>query len=141
MGVRVADEINLDATAAVAFVAEGSSVRHQMKATVLGRVMVMTATARQEFARILKGSAGPREQARAHRLLTRVTVIPDNPSARALGLTPTGNLEASDIAIFGTADAMGIETFTADRRAVSAARYQGVSFTVIFHQPASLTGT
>ena len=51
--------------------------------------MILTETARNELQVILDGVAGPLERARAQRFLNRVTVVPDQPSARALRLTPT----------------------------------------------------
>ena len=50
---------------------------------------------------------------------------------RALGLRETGNLEANDIKILGTGDALGIQTITNDIRAVRAAAAQGVKFDVL----------
>jgi hypothetical protein len=136
----LADEINLDTSTAISFVAEGSTVRHQVKTRVAGKSMVMTTTAEQEFVRTVTNVGGPREQARAIRFLARVRVIPDQPSGRALALTPTRNLGWNDIVIFGTGDALGIDTLTGDRRAVSASRSQGVNFKFSFHASAKLAG-
>jgi hypothetical protein len=136
----LADEINIDTSSALSFVVEGSTVRHQLKARVAGKAMVMTATAEGEFRTILAASGGPLEQARGARLLARVRVVPDAPSARALRLTATRSLGWNDIVILGTGDALGSETMTADRRAVSAARSQGVNFRVILHPPELLRG-
>jgi hypothetical protein len=132
--------MNLDTSTALAFVAEGSSIRHQLKAIVTGKTMVMTGTAEHEFVQIVSASGGPLEQARALRFLSRVQVIPDAPSPRAQALTPTKQLQANDIIILGTGDARGIITLTADRRAVSAARSQGVDFAVSLHPPVPLRG-
>jgi hypothetical protein len=52
------DEINLDASTAIGFVAEGSSIRQFLKATVTGKQMVMTHTAEQEFQTILTNGGG-----------------------------------------------------------------------------------
>jgi hypothetical protein len=136
----LADELNIDAGAAVSFIAEGSSARHGMKALVAGRSMVMAATAEEEFREIVAAFAGPREQSRALRFLGRVRLVPDGPSARAQALTPTGNLEWNDIVILGTGDALGLVTMTTDRRAVSAARSQGVNFQVSLCPSVRLTG-
>jgi hypothetical protein len=136
----LADEINIDAGAAVSFIAEGSSARHRMKALLAGKSLVTTATAEGEFQQIVTAFAGPLEQARALRFLGRVRLVPDGPSGRALALTPTKNLEWNDIVILGTADALGLPTMTTDRRAVSAARSQGVNFHVSFCPSIRLTG-
>jgi hypothetical protein len=137
----VADEINLDTGAALSFVAEGSSIRQQLKAAVQGKTMIMAETALREFERIVLTYGGPIEQARAARFLTRVTRVPDAPSARAQALRPTRNLEATDILILGTGDARGAVTLTTDRRAVSAARAQGVDFQVLLFISILLMGT
>jgi hypothetical protein len=136
----LADEVSIDAGAAVSFVAEGSPARHQMKASLAGRSMVMTATAERGFRDILATFGGPLEEARALRFLGRVRLIPDGPSARAQALTPTGNLEWNDIVILGTGDALGILTMTSDRRAVSAALSQGINFRVSCCPSVRLTG-
>ncbi len=136
----MAGAINLDTNTAVAFVAEGSSVRPLLRTAVAGKALVMTATAEQEFREIVAACGGPREQSRAARFLARVQVVPDNPSARAKALTPTRSLELNDIVILGTGDALGVATMTADRRAVSAARAQGVNFQVFLHAPEPLKG-
>lgn len=136
----MADEINLDTSAAIAFVSEGSPVRHQLKLIVAGKGLLMTVTAEQEFGQIVMACGGLREQARSLRLMNRVRVVADSPSARARRLRATRNLEPHDILILGTADAMGLPTLTADRRAVVAGRAQGVNFAVILHQPVPLRG-
>jgi hypothetical protein len=123
-----------------AFVSEGSPVRGLLKSFVRGRPILLCATAEAEFRRIIPLSGGPLEQARAVRLLARVTRIPDGPSPRAAALRPTGNLESPDIIIFGTGDALGVITATSDAKAVRAAAAQGVAFNVFLHPPAPLTG-
>jgi len=136
----VANEVNLDACAAVAFVAEGSTVRHYLRSVVSGKDLVMTRTALREFQGSLAAAAGPSEQARALRLLARLRIIPDGPSPRAQALRPTNNLEAEDIIILGTGDALGIATVTSDRRAVSAARSQRANIRVLLHPSEPLKG-
>ena len=133
--------INLDTNTGIAFVAEGSLVRHQLKAFVGNQQLVMVQTAFDEFSRIIQASGGSAEQARADRFLQRITVIPDNPSPAAQMLQPTRRIGASDIIILGTGDQMGIVTMTADAKAVRAASAQGVDFNVYLHPPYSLTGS
>ncbi len=132
--------INLDTNTAIAFVAEGSPVRHQLKSFVSNQQLVMVQTAYDEFLGIVQCSGGSAEQARAVRLVQRITVIPDNPSAAALNLQPTRSLGVNDIIILGTGDQMGIVTMTADAKAVRAASTQGVDFNVYLHPPYPLTG-
>ncbi|MEX0269063.1 DUF1308 domain-containing protein [Leptolyngbyaceae cyanobacterium UHCC 1019] len=132
--------INLDTNTAIAFVAEGSTVRHQLKAFVQDQQLVMAKTAFDEFVNIVKYSGGSSEQARANRFLQRVTVVPDNPSISAQALQPTRSLDPNDIIILGTGDHMGIITMTADAKAVRAASAQGVDFNVYLHLSYPLTG-
>jgi Protein of unknown function (DUF1308) len=132
--------INLDTNTAIAFVAEDSSVRHQLKAFVGNQQLVMVQTAFDEFSRIIQASGGSAEQARANRFLQRITIIPDNLSTNAQTLQPTRRIGISDIIILGTGDEMGIVTMTADAKAVRAASTQGVDFNVYLHPPYSLTG-
>lgn len=101
--------------------------------------MIMTETALGEFQGTLR-VAGPQETARAGRLLDRVQIIPDNPSARAAGLQVTKKVGANDKVIFGTGDRLGAPTMTADEKFVRGAAAQGVDFDVILHRPVPLTG-
>ncbi|MFM6108038.1 MAG: DUF1308 domain-containing protein [Sphaerospermopsis kisseleviana] len=75
-----------------------------------------------------------------NRFLQRVTIVPDNPSPRALNLQPTRKIGINDIIILGTGDQLGIVTTTADAKAVRAASAQGVDFLVYIHPPFPLTG-
>ncbi|MFM6007377.1 MAG: DUF1308 domain-containing protein [Sphaerospermopsis kisseleviana] len=72
--------------------------------------------------------------------MQRVTIVPDNPSPRALNLQPTRKIGINDIIILGTGDQLGIVTTTADAKAVRAASAQGVDFLVYIHPPFPLTG-
>lgn len=133
--------INLDTNTAISFIAEASTVRHQLKAFVNDQQMVMAQTAFNEFINIVRSSGGSLEQARANRFLQRVMVVSDNLSDAAQALRPTRSLDMNDIIILGTGDQMGIVTMTADAKAVRAASAQGVDFNVYLHPPYSLTGS
>ena len=137
--METAGQVNLDTGSAVAFVSEGSPIRGQLKAAVEGRQMVMTETALEEFQGTLR-VAGPLETARAGRLLDRVQIVPDNPSARASALKVTKKVGANDKVIFGTGDRLGAPTMTADDKFVRGAAAQGVPFDVILHRPIPLKG-
>lgn len=132
--------INLDTNTAIAFVAEGSTVRHQLKAFVQSQQLVMAQTAFDEFMNIIQISGGILEQERARRFLDRVMVVPDNLSIAAQTLQPTRSLDPNDIIILGTGDQMGIVTMTADAKAVRAASAQGVNFNVYLHSSYPLKG-
>lgn len=133
--------INLDTNSAIAFVAEGSTVRYQLLSFVQSQQLVMTQTAVDEFVNIIKYSGGILEKERANRFLNRIIAIPDNPSIAAQELQPTRSLDPNDIIILGTGDQMGIVTMTADAKAVRAASAQGLDFNVYIHPPYPLTGS
>lgn len=85
-------------------------------------------------------AAGPAEQALAAAFLLRVTVIPDNPSARVMNLQATSNkkqkiLGPVDKTAFGTGDQLGVRTVTADAKFVAEATKQGVALSVVLHPP------
>lgn len=132
--------INLDTNTAVTFVAEGSTVRYQLKGFVQNQPLVMAKTAVDEFVNIIQYVGGVLEQERANRFLNRVMVVHDNPSIAAQTLQPTRSLDPNDIIILGTGDQLGIVTMTADAKAVRAASAQGVDFNVYLHPPFPLTG-
>ena len=132
--------LNLDTGTAIAFIAEGSTLRFQLHTYVGNRLLLMTRTAIIEFISIAFTIGGSLEQARANRFLKRVDIIPDSLSERASNLKPTRRLGEQDIIILGTGDNLGIITLTADAKAVKAALAQGVDFQVFVHPPCPLTG-
>ncbi|RKI39451.1 DUF1308 domain-containing protein [Corallococcus sp. AB004] len=131
--------VNIDASTVSTFVSEGSFMRHQLKALVSGKKMVLTETALGEVQNMMQ-TAGPKEMARYQRFLDRVSIVPDNPSARALGLKVTKSVGANDIRIFGTADEMGATTMTGDAKFLRGSSAQGVDFDAILHPSVPLTG-
>jgi predicted nucleic acid-binding protein len=132
--------INLDTNTAIAFVAENSPVRHELKAYIAGQKLVMTQTAFDEFCKIVQFSGGPLERSRATRFLARVAIVPVQLSAAAKRLTATRRLGENDILILGTGDQMGAITMTADAKAIRAAAAQGVDFAVYIHKSYPLVG-
>lgn len=77
------------------FVAESSNMRHVQKAVVGNRRMFATQTAVDEFRAAMVRTGSLQEQLRANRLLNRLTVVPDNPSASFSALTPSRNIGAN----------------------------------------------
>jgi hypothetical protein len=136
----VTSVVNLDTGAAHIFVSEGSPVRARLQAFVRGKAMIMCETARREFLRAVSKYGGPREQARAGRLLARLTIVSDNPSSRAQALRTTRGIGPADKIIFGTGDSLGAVTATADARATRAAAAQGVVFLTLILPQVRLTG-
>ena len=131
---------NIDTGTAIAFIAEDSPIRFQLRAIVGNQTLLMCRTAITEFINIAFTIGGQSEQARANRFLKRVQTIPDSPSNRAINLNPTRKLGQEDIIILGTGDKLGVITLTADAKAVKAAYAQGVDFQVIVHPSCPLTG-
>lgn len=131
---------NLDTGTAIALIAEGSSVRFEIKAYIKNHPLVICRSAIAEFIDIAFTIGGNSEQERANRFLRRVEIIPDRPSSRALNLQPTRRLGEQDIIILGTGDSLGIVTLTADAKAVKAALAQGIDFSVYVHPPFPLIG-
>lgn len=132
--------LNLDTGTGITLIAEGSSIRYQVRQYIQKQQMLMTQTALNEFTQIVQLVGGKLEKARAERFLQRVIIIFDNPSTRALKLQPTRRLGENDIIILGTGDRLGIVTLTTDAKAVRAAMAQEVSFDVYIHPPYPLTG-
>ncbi|GJD16198.1 hypothetical protein RIVM261_011540 [Rivularia sp. IAM M-261] len=64
--------INLDTNTAIAFIAEASTIRQQLRAFVTDQQLVMAQTAFNEFINIVQKSGGISEQARANRFLQTI---------------------------------------------------------------------
>jgi RHS repeat-associated protein len=132
-------KVNIDTGTAVALSSEDPK-RADVEKLVAGKDMVMTQTAANEFQNITNTIGGPNEKARAAALMANVTVVPDDPSARAAALNVTKSVGANDKVILGTADKMGIPTVTADSKFVRGSAAQGVNFNTITHDPVPLQG-
>lgn len=139
------ERVALDAGTARALSSDDQSVALGVRQQVGDRQMVMPQTASDEFNEALtrlraSGHVSDSEFQRAQDLIGKVTVVPDDPSARALGLTVTKKIGANDIKIFGTADKLGIPIFTSDAKFLRGASAQGVDFNAILHPPMSFLG-
>jgi predicted nucleic acid-binding protein len=105
-----------------------------------GAKLLMSSTAKDEFMGAVRRLAGPSEARAAANLMRRVTVVPDNPSARVAALKRTRTIREPDIRIFGTADQLGVPLLTADARFPRAAKEQGVILDVVIHDSKSFVG-
>jgi hypothetical protein len=131
----------LDSSTARAIASDtDSAVRSRLLAQIGDRSMVMTRTAADEFQSAVSRLAGPMEKTAADDLMSQVSVVADNPGARAAALSVTRGIGANDISVFGTADRLGITIFTSDLRALGAANGQGVLFDAIVHGSFSFLG-
>ncbi len=132
--------IMLDSSTARALSSSDQSVAGVIAPQLRGANLYMTRTANREFMSAVGRLAGPSERRNAADLLARVRIVPDNPSDRVARLTITRSVREADIAIFGTADRMGIPIYTSDARFVRGARAQGVELDAIVHDPMSFVG-
>lgn len=73
----------LDADTARAIASDtNSAVRSRLLAQIDGRNMIMTQMAADEFTSAVSQLAGPMERSAADDLMSQVSVVADNPSAR-----------------------------------------------------------
>ncbi|XP_053570516.1 UPF0415 protein C7orf25 homolog isoform X2 [Bombina bombina] len=104
-----------------------------------GKELFASECAVKDFQSILETLGGPGERERAASLIKRITVVPDQPSERALKLAISSKINSRSISIFGTGDTLKAITMTANSGFVRAAANQGVKFSVFIHQPRALT--
>ena len=114
-GDAFVDRINLDASAITNFAAgeAGNEIVSLMHRIVGSRQLVATRTALKEALAQVSIYGGPAERGRFVQLWRQVGRIPIHPSARFC-IPPSRRLSAHDLAIFGTADRLGIPTLTTD---------------------------
>ncbi|XP_063306726.1 UPF0415 protein C7orf25 homolog [Pelobates fuscus] len=160
--VEVCNRVNLDITTLITYVSalshggchlvfkqqvltEQAAQERQEKVLPLldsfmkGKELFACECAVKDFQSILKTLGGQGEKERAAALLERVTVVPDQPSERALKLAISSKINSRSITIFGTGDTLKAITMTANSGFVRAAGNQGVKFSVFIHQPRALT--
>jgi len=90
----------------------------------IGRELICSETAMQEFKSILNTVGGEEEKERANTFLKRLTVVPDQISERCKLLGPSGNIKKRSLTIFGTGDSVQAVTVTANAGFVRSARTQ-----------------
>jgi predicted nucleic acid-binding protein len=132
--------VAIDAGTGRALTSWRQDVARRLNAQIGGRSIVMPQTAANEFLNAVQRLAGPEEKALADDLMKRVTIVADDPSARAMALNLTKKVGANDIVIFGTADKLGVQIFTSDFKFLRGADAQGVLFDAVVHPPISFLG-
>ncbi|XP_075068639.1 UPF0415 protein C7orf25 homolog [Mixophyes fleayi] len=160
--VEVCNRVNLDITTLITYVSalshggchlifkekvltEQAAQERQEKVLPLlnlfmeGKELFACECAVRDFQAILETLGGTQERKRAAALIERITVVPDQPSERALKLTVSSKINSRSISIFGTGDSLRAITMTANSGFVRAANNQGVKFSVFIHQPRALT--
>uniref|UniRef100_A0A8C6QGC6 UPF0415 protein C7orf25-like n=1 Tax=Nannospalax galili TaxID=1026970 RepID=A0A8C6QGC6_NANGA len=111
----------------------------QLEAFMKDKELFACESAVKDFQSILDTLGGPGERERATLLIKRISVVPDQPSERALRLVASSKINSGSLTIFGTADSLKAITMTANSGFVRAANNQGVKFSVFIHQPRALT--
>ncbi|NXJ13495.1 CG025 protein, partial [Odontophorus gujanensis] len=111
----------------------------QLEEFMEGKELFACESAVRDFQSILETLGGPGEKERAALLVKRISVVPDQPSDRALRLVASSKINSRSLTIFGTGDTLKAITMTANSGFVRAAANQGVKFSVFVHQPRALT--
>eukprot|EP00112_Aurelia_sp_Birch-Aquarium-sp1_P014882 Seg3245.2 transcript_id=Seg3245.2/GoldUCD/mRNA.D3Y31 product="UPF0415 protein C7orf25-like" protein_id=Seg3245.2/GoldUCD/D3Y31 len=104
-----------------------------------GKELYVCKSAVDNFKNILTTIGGVSERDRAKDLISKLKVIEDCPSQRALGLMDSAKIKERSRIIFGSGDSLKAKTTTANRSFVRAAHDQGVDFNVYFHSSRALT--
>lgn len=103
------------------------------------RKLICCETAQKDFLEILKTVGGDMERERSKQILENVTVVPDNPSAKALTLETTSQIKERAKIVFGTGDNLKAVTVSANLGFLRAAISQGVKFVAFVHESRALT--
>ncbi|XP_026062329.1 UPF0415 protein C7orf25 homolog [Carassius auratus] len=104
-----------------------------------GKELFACHSAVEDFRVILETLGGPGEKSRAEQLLSRLKVVPDQPSERTQRLVMSSKVNRRSLMIFGTGDTLRAITMTANSGFIRAAANQGVRYSVFIHQPRALT--
>ncbi|KAK9266233.1 hypothetical protein L1049_000020 [Liquidambar formosana] len=107
---------------------------------IFGKRGIICGSVCSEFKELVSMCGGPNEKLRARELLKCLTVVPDNPSARMMGLPTTRTLALKNKVVFGTGDYWRAPTLTANMGFVRAVSQTGMSLSIIEHRPRALTG-
>ncbi|XP_031496123.1 uncharacterized protein LOC116261485 isoform X2 [Nymphaea colorata] len=112
----------------------------ELRALVCHKRPIICKTVCSEFKALVSLCGGPNEKVRADCLLKYLLVVPDNPSARIIGLPTTRKLSLKNKIIFGTGDYWHAPTLTANMAFVRAISQTGMSLLTFEHRPCALVG-
>ncbi|KAF3787713.1 C7orf25-like protein [Nymphaea thermarum] len=112
----------------------------ELRALVCDKRPIICKTVCSEFKALVSLCGGPNEKVRADCLLKYLLVVPDNPSARIVGLPTTRKLSLKNKIIFGTGDYWHAPTLTANMAFVRAISQTGMSLLTFEHRPCALVG-
>ncbi|XP_061185667.1 UPF0415 protein C7orf25 homolog [Saccostrea echinata] len=111
----------------------------KLRTFLQGKTMYVCRTALEDFQSILDTLGGQKEKERAKELLSRVTIVDDDPSDRTTQMPYSLKIKERSKVIFGTGDKLQAVTVTANSSFVRAAQHQGVSYAVHLHPSRALT--
>ncbi|KAK1304135.1 hypothetical protein QJS10_CPB11g02367 [Acorus calamus] len=112
----------------------------ELRHVLAGKSGIICETVNSEFKELVKMCGGPSEKLRANSLLRHLRLVPDQPSARMMGLPNTRKVALKNKIIFGTGDHRRAPTLTANMGFVRAISQTGMSLLTIEHRPRALTG-
>ncbi|KAJ4823952.1 hypothetical protein Tsubulata_016433 [Turnera subulata] len=117
-----------------------SPILGELDSILSGKKGIICESVLSEFKELVSLCGGPNENLRAHRILRRLMVVPDNPSERMMGLPTTRKLALKNKVVFGTGDHWHAPTLTANMAFVRAVSQTGMPLFTIQHRPRALTG-
>ncbi|KAI3982808.1 hypothetical protein MKX01_010291 [Papaver californicum] len=97
-------------------------------------------TVHSEFKELVSVCGGANERLRADQLLKHLSIVPDAPSVRMMGLPTTRKIAAKNKVVFGTGDYWRAPTLTANMGFLRAISQTGMSLLTLEHRPRALTG-
>ncbi|KAH9290162.1 hypothetical protein KI387_034279, partial [Taxus chinensis] len=111
-----------------------------LASVLAGKKAVISEYVHNEFRDLISMCSGTNEKRRAECLLKCILVLPNNPSARVMGLPETGKIKSKHKIIFGTGDHLHAPTLTANMGFVRAVLQTGMPLLVLEHRPRALVG-
>ncbi|XP_008797213.1 UPF0415 protein C7orf25 homolog [Phoenix dactylifera] len=112
----------------------------ELEIAVAGKKGIICESVHSEFKELVSMCGGANEKLRAAQLIKCLLVVPDNPSARVMGLPTTRKIALKNKIVFGTGDHWHSPTLTANMGFVRAISQTGLSLSTIEHRPRALTG-
>lgn len=103
------------------------------------RNLVCCQMAYHDFQEILSTVGGKMERERAEELLSKVTIVSDQPSEKANMLNISSKVKSRSRIIFGTGDTLKAITITANQGFLRASEGQGANFVCFLHESRALT--
>ncbi|MCL7048361.1 hypothetical protein MKW94_000750 [Papaver nudicaule] len=112
----------------------------ELRPLMSGKIGMICETVHSEFKELVSMCGGAKEKLRANQLLKHLSIVPDTPSARMMGLPTTRKIAAKNKVVFGTGDYWRAPTLTANMGFLRAISQTGMSLLTLEHRPRALTG-